>query len=71
MAELTLVDVLDLGLSGVLLFLLLRREQRFDGLIDRILRYLEEGRVQRHKLANEVQTLKTGQDIIKQGMNGE
>lgn len=68
MEALTLVDVIDLGLSGVLLFLLLRREQRFDALIERILGYLEAAREQRHKMASEVTALKL--QVQKQN-NGE
>lgn len=58
MEALTLVDVIDLGLSGVLLFLLLRVMDRFDKLLERVLSYLEAAKEQRHKMATEMTALK-------------
>lgn len=58
MEAITLVDVIDLGLSGVLLFLLLRSEGRLDRLLERILGYLEAAREQRHKMQSEVTALR-------------
>lgn len=64
-------EILDLGLSGVLMFLLLRREGRFDALIDRVLGYLEQAKRERHSLRNEVQSLKLAQEKGGGGNNNE
>lgn len=69
--HLTLKEVVDLGFSGVSLLGLWLLWTRLNLLTDRLFAYLEDARSDRHKLRNEVQVMRTAQEQMQRGLNGE
>lgn len=54
MEQFPLTEILDLGLSGVLLFMLWQLWNRFTALTDRLFVYLEEAKQDRHNLRAQI-----------------
>jgi hypothetical protein len=52
----TIKDILDIGLSAVLLFLLINERTDRKAMTERIFGYLEAAREQRHKMAQDLTT---------------
>lgn len=65
MENLSLKDIMDLGASGFLVVAVIGLWRSNNKLQERIFQYLEQARVERHKMASEVTALKLESDIRK------
>ena len=71
MDNLALKDVIELGATGLQIIGLYLLWNRLTQVTDRLFSYLEDARRERHELRNQVQVLRTGQEIMQRGMNNE
>lgn len=71
MENLSLKEIVDLGATGLQIVGLWLLWQRLNVLTDRLFAYLEDARKERHALRNEVQVVRTGQEKMQKGLNGE
>lgn len=69
MPELNLKDVIDLGMTGILLYMNRDLWKRLDALTDRLFTYLEEGRKSRHENKNEIAALRLKVESIEHTVN--
>lgn len=71
MENLTVKDIVDLGMSGLSVVGLYLLWGRLNQVTDRLFGYLEIARQERHQLRNEVQVVKQGQEIMQRGLDNE
>ena len=75
MPELNLKDIVDLGMTAILLYVNRELWRRMDAITDRMFTYLEEGRQSRHENKSELTALKLKvdqmQETVKNGHKDE
>lgn len=69
MEQLTLKDVLDLGLQGASIVAIVALWKRLSSITDRLFGYLEAAKTERHRVYNEMTTRNLSQDV-KDAKNG-
>lgn len=66
MDNLTLKDILDLGVNGLSIVGLWLLWGRLTVVTDRLFSYLEQAKDERHKMRNELQAVKTSTEVLEQ-----